>query len=145
MISRSIADPLRQLTAAAATTADLANAELTRVADVEGVDEQPPRLATIDVASGHEVGQLAAAFNRVQATAAMLLERQLVSRRNVSLMFANVAQRTQNLVTRQLTVIDELERNEQNARDSRWSLSDRPHLDPPAANVGEPTRHSRCA
>ena len=88
LVSRSIADPLRRLTIAASTTADLTDAELTRVADVEGVDEQPPRLATINIASGHEVGALAAAFNRVQATAAMLLERQLVSRRNVSLMFA---------------------------------------------------------
>ena len=56
----------------------------------------------------------ATAFNRVQTTAAMLLERQVVSRRNVSLMFANVAQRTRNLVTRQLALVDELERNEQN-------------------------------
>ncbi len=116
LVSRSIADPLRQLTMAAAATADLANAELTRVADVEGVDERPPRLATIDIASGHEVGALAAAFNRVQATAAMLLERQVVSRRNVSLMFANVAQRTQNLVTRQLHLVDKLERDEQNVQ-----------------------------
>jgi signal transduction histidine kinase len=116
LVSRSIVDPLRRLTVAASTTADLTNAELSRVADVEGVDERPPRLATIDIASGHEVGALAAAFNRVQATAAMLLERQLVSRRNVSLMFANVAQRTQNLVTRQITLVDRLERDEQNAQ-----------------------------
>src|SRR5262249_48329375 len=53
---------------------------------------------------------------RVQATAALLLERQIVTRRNVSLMFANVAQRTQNLVNRQLVLIDELEHNEQNAQ-----------------------------
>jgi len=116
-VSRSIAHPLQRLTRAAGKVADLANAELMRVSDVERVEEQrPPRLAAIDVTSGDEVGELATAFNRVQATAAMLLERQMVTRRNVSMMFANVAQRTQSLVSRQLSLVDELERNEQNAQ-----------------------------
>src|SRR5213079_3066294 len=116
IVSRSIANPLQRLTRAATNVSDLANAELVRVADVEQVEEQPPRLAAIDVSSGDEVGELAVAFNRVQATAALLLERQLVTRRNVSLMFANVAQRTQNLVRRQLALVDDLERDEQNTR-----------------------------
>ena len=116
IVSRSIANPLQRLTRAATNVSDLANAELVRVADVEQVEEQPPRLAAIDVSSGDEVGELAVAFNRVQATAALLLERQLVTRRNVSLMFANVAQRTQNLVRRQLSLVDDLERDEQNPR-----------------------------
>jgi signal transduction histidine kinase len=115
-VSRSIAHPLQRLTRAATTVADLANAELVRVTDVERTDEQPPRLAAIDVASGDEIGELAVAFNRVQASAALMLERQVVTRRNVSLMFANVAQRTQNLVRRQLALVDELERDEQNSR-----------------------------
>jgi signal transduction histidine kinase len=116
VVSRSIAQPLQRLTRAAATVADLANTELVRVADVEQVDEQPPRLAAINVSSSDEVGDLAVAFNRVQTTAALLLERQAVTRRNVSLMFANVAQRTQNLVGRQLALVDDLERDEQNTR-----------------------------
>ncbi len=40
----------------------------------------------------------------------------MVTRRNVGQMFANVAQRTQNLVRRQLSLVDELERDEQNTR-----------------------------
>src|SRR5256886_12757495 len=112
-VSRSIANPLRKLTTAAANVADLADSELVRVSDTEQVNEQVPRLAAIDVASSDELGKLAAAFNRVQQTAASLVERQAVTRRNVSLMFANVAQRTQNLVGRQLALVDELERNEQ--------------------------------
>jgi signal transduction histidine kinase len=115
-ISRSIADPLQRLTRAAAAVADLTNAELVRVTDVEEAHERPPRLTAIEVFSGDEVGELAVAFNQVQATAALLLERQVVTRRNVSLMFANVAQRTQNLVRRQLALVDELERNEQNTQ-----------------------------
>ena len=116
VVSRSIAQPLQRLTRAATAVANLTNDELVRVADVERVDERSPRLSAIDVSSGDEVGELAVAFNRVQTTAAMLLERQVVTRRNVSLMFANVAQRTQNLVRRQLALVDDLERDEQNTR-----------------------------
>ena len=115
-VTRSIARPLQRLTRAATAVAELANAELVRVADEEHVAEQPPRLAAIDVPSGDEVGDLAVAFNQVQVTAARLLERQALMRRNVSLMFANVAQRTQNLVRRQLALVDDLERDEQNTR-----------------------------
>jgi signal transduction histidine kinase len=115
-VSRSIANPLRRLTSAATSVADLADTELTRVSDSEESDEQVPHLPPIDVATGDELGELAAAFNRVQSTAAMLVERQAVRRNNVSLMFANVAQRTQNLVGRQLALVDELERNEQDGR-----------------------------
>ncbi|WP_181772034.1 sensor histidine kinase [Amycolatopsis pittospori] len=112
-VSRSIADPLRKLTTAATSVADLASTELVRVTDTEQAEELAPRLATIDVNSQDELGKLAEAFNRVQATAAELVERQAVTRRNVGMMFANVAKRTQNLVGRQLALVDELERNEQ--------------------------------
>jgi signal transduction histidine kinase len=115
-VSRSIAQPLRRLTTAATSVADLAGTELVRVTDTEEAEEQVPRLATIDVSSGDELGRLAAAFNRVQTTAAELVERQALTRRNTSLMFANVAKRTQNLVGRQLALIDEVERNEQDTR-----------------------------
>jgi signal transduction histidine kinase len=115
-LSRSIANPLRRLTRAATDVADLAGAELVRVGDAEDApDEQLPRLAEIEVTSGDEVGELALAFNRVQTSAAQLVERQIVSRRNVNMMFTNVAQRTRNLVSRQLAVVDELEREEENA------------------------------
>jgi hypothetical protein len=40
------------------------------------------------------------------------MEQQVTTRRNVSVMFANIAHRTQSLVARQLAHIDELERNE---------------------------------
>ncbi|WP_410617912.1 nitrate- and nitrite sensing domain-containing protein [Amycolatopsis sp. cmx-8-4] len=115
-VSRSIARPLRRLTTAATSVADLAGTELVRVTDTEEAEEQVPRLATIDVTSDDELGKLAAAFNRVQTTAAELVERQALTRRNTSLMFANVAKRTQNLVGRQLALIDEVERNEQDTR-----------------------------
>src|SRR5205823_6298809 len=72
-----------------------------------------PQLVPVEVSGADEVGELAAAFNRVQQVAGELVERQLISRRNVATMFGNVGRRTQNLVGRQLGMIDELERNEQ--------------------------------
>jgi len=111
-VSRSISRPLRRLTQAAGVVADLARAELIRVADSDEPDPAPPKLAAVDVASTDEIGELAVALNRVQATAALLLERQVTTRRNIAVMFANIARRTQNLVGRQLSFIDDLERNE---------------------------------
>lgn len=116
MVSRSISNPLRRLTVGAAQVAELAEKELVRVGDTEVPEQQVPRLAAIEVSSQDELGALAAAFNRVQSTAGQLVERQALMRHNVSLMFANVAQRTQNLVGRQLQLVDELERNEQDTR-----------------------------
>jgi signal transduction histidine kinase len=113
IVSRSISRPLRRLSRAAGMVADLAGAELTRVGDTDEAAPAPPHLATVEVQSTDEVGELASALNRVQATAALMLERQVTSRRNVAVMFANIARRTQTLVGRQLMLIDELERTEQ--------------------------------
>ena len=115
VVSASISRPLRRLTRAARVVADLSRAELVRVADSDQPDPAPPRLAAVEVDSADEIGELATALNRVQATAALLFERQTTSRRNVGVMFANIARRTQNLVGRQLTLIDDLERNERSA------------------------------
>jgi signal transduction histidine kinase len=110
MVGRSIAVPLRRVTRAVSTVADLSSAELVRVADSDQLNEPPPELASVQVDSRDEIGELAGAVNRVQSAAAMLLERQATARANVATMFANVARRTQNLVDRQLQLINELER-----------------------------------
>ena len=113
-VSRTISQPLRRLTRAAGVVAELSGAELRRVADSDSPDPAPPKLAAVEVDSEDEIGELATALNRVQATAALLLERQITTRRNVSVMFTNIARRSQNLVGRQLALIDDLERNERN-------------------------------
>jgi signal transduction histidine kinase len=113
-IGRSIARPLQRLTAAAGRVADLASAELARVTDEEIGDGDPPRLAAINLETDDEIGELAGVVNRVQAVAVTLLERQVISRANISTMFHSVGQRTQNLVNRQTAVIDALERDEGN-------------------------------
>ena len=113
VVGRSVSRPLRRLTTAARGVADLAETELQRVADEDTGPEAVPRLAAITVTSSDEIGDLATAFNRVQSTAASLLERQVAGRRNVAAMFASVGRRTTNLVGRQLALIDTLEKSEE--------------------------------
>ena len=113
LITRSIARPLRRLTASADEVADVAQLELVRVADTDDPEAAVPHLRPVRVGTADELGELAQAFNRVQQIASNLVERQLVSRQNVATMFGNVGRRTQNLVGRQLAMIDSLERNEQ--------------------------------
>ena len=111
-VGRSVAVPLRRLTQSADRVARLAESELVRVADNDSPSTEPARLRPIDVAGRDELGDLARAFGRVQETAARLVERQVAGRRNVAQMFGHVGRRTQNLVGRQIALIDKLENDE---------------------------------
>jgi len=112
LMARTVARPLRRLTASADRIARAAASELERVADDDAETARPIRLDPVDVAAKDEIGDLARAFERVQLTAARLVERQVFGRRNVAQMFGHVGRRTQNLVGRQLALIDNLERRE---------------------------------
>ncbi|MER5701191.1 nitrate- and nitrite sensing domain-containing protein [Micromonospora sp. NPDC002296] len=111
-VARTVARPLTRLTHSADRVARAAEAELVRIADDEIESVPPIRLDPVDVRGRDEVGELARAFERVQTTAARLVERQVAGRRNVAQMFGHVGRRTQNLVGRQLALIDQLERQE---------------------------------
>ncbi|KXK62258.1 histidine kinase [Micromonospora rosaria] len=111
-VGRAVARPLTRLTRSADRVARVAESELVRVADDESDTAQPVRLDPVDIRARDEIGDLARAFERVQNTAAGLVERQVASRRNVAQMFGHVGRRTQNLVGRQLALIDRLERQE---------------------------------
>ncbi|GAB3856860.1 hypothetical protein GCM10029963_53960 [Micromonospora andamanensis] len=111
-IGRTVTGPLTRLTRSADRVARVAESELVRVADDETDNAQPVRLDPVDVRARDEVGDLARAFERVQNTAARLVERQAASRRNVAQMFGHVGRRTQNLVGRQIALIDRLEQQE---------------------------------
>ncbi|MER7417851.1 nitrate- and nitrite sensing domain-containing protein [Micromonospora peucetia] len=111
-VARTVTRPLTRLTRSADRVARVAEAELTRVADDEAEGTAPMRLDPIDVRARDEIGDLARAFDRVQSTAARLVERQVAGRRNVAQMFGHVGRRTQNLVGRQIALIDRLERQE---------------------------------
>ncbi|MEU4218677.1 nitrate- and nitrite sensing domain-containing protein [Actinoplanes sp. NPDC026623] len=112
MMARAVALPLRRLTFSADRIARAAEAELERVADDDVEHARRIRLDPVDVQALDEIGDLARAFDRVQTTAARLVERQVQGRRNVAQMFGHVGRRTQNLVGRQLALIDSLERRE---------------------------------
>ncbi|WP_405626893.1 HAMP domain-containing protein [Streptomyces sp. NBC_00016] len=112
LVRRSVVRPVLALTGAAQEVADVAGRELARVADDDAEESGPPRLRELPVTADDEIGELAEAFNNVQTTAAALLERQVLSRRNVAEMFGNVGRRVSNLTTRQLALIDAVERGE---------------------------------
>ena len=111
-VARTVARPLTRLTRSADRVARVAEAELVRVADDESEAASPVRLDPVDVRARDEIGDLARAFERVQSTAARLVERQVAGRRNVAQMFGHVGRRTQNLVGRQIALIDRLEQQE---------------------------------
>ncbi|MEO3928202.1 nitrate- and nitrite sensing domain-containing protein [Micromonosporaceae bacterium B7E4] len=111
-VARTVARPLTRLTVSADRMARAAEEELTRIVDDESESYQPIRLDPVDVDGRDEIGDLARAFERVQGTAARLVERQAASRRNVAQMFGHVGRRTQNLVGRQIALIDRLEHQE---------------------------------
>lgn len=111
-VRRSVVRPVQALTGAAQEVSAATGRELARVADDDSDDSGPPRLKDVPVTARDEIGDLAAAFNQVQTTAAALLERQVLSRRNVAEMFGNVGRRVSNLTTRQLALIDAVERGE---------------------------------
>ncbi|MFJ4983357.1 ATP-binding protein [Streptomyces sp. NPDC088732] len=112
VVRRSVVRPVQALTAAAQRVSSATSRELARVADDDAEDAGPPRVRDVPVTARDEIGDLAQAFNQVQTTAAALLERQVLSRRNVAEMFGNVGRRVSNLTTRQLALIDAVERGE---------------------------------
>jgi signal transduction histidine kinase len=112
-VARAVARPLTRLTQSVERVARTAEEELERVADDESEVPAPVHLAPVAIQSRDELGDLARAFEGVQQTAARLVERQVASRRNVAQMFGHVGRRTQNLVGRQIALIDQLERGEE--------------------------------
>lgn len=112
MVGRSIARSLRMLRVQALQVAqfDLPQT-LERLRTVQaGIPEikVPPAA----VQSADEVGEVAEAFVAVHRSAVDVALEQAAMRRNVNAMFVNLARRSQVLVERQLELLDELERKE---------------------------------
>ncbi|WP_199424510.1 sensor histidine kinase [Actinotalea solisilvae] len=113
-IARQIVVPLRRLTEAAGNVRD----ELPRLVDQVAVPGQGPdlTLTQIPVTSRDEIGQLATAFNEVNATTIQVAQEQAALRGSIAEMFVNVARRDQVLLNRQLSFIDALERSEEDPK-----------------------------
>jgi signal transduction histidine kinase len=108
---------LRQLERLREAARHLANERLPGVVDrlsrgetVDVATEAPPLAFGTD-----EIGQVGQTFNAVQETAVRVAVEQAELRRGVRDVFLNLARRTQALVHRQLTLLDEMERRHDNA------------------------------
>jgi signal transduction histidine kinase len=129
VIARSLLRPLRTLRRSAL---EVANHRLP--AAVEGIltDSGPPhgiqrRVAPVPVFSREELGQVARAFDAVHGEAVRLAGEQALLRENVNSMFVNLSKRSQDLVERQLSVLDRMEADEQDS-DTLGGLFELDHL-----------------
>ncbi|MCX4815233.1 nitrate- and nitrite sensing domain-containing protein [Streptomyces sp. NBC_01239] len=111
-ITRSLIGRMSSLREATLDLADNRLPELIRRlrADGKGAEDvEIPELAYGD----DELGKVAHAFNSAQRTAVAVALEQAALREGARLVFLNMSRRTQVLVHRQLTVIDAMERKEQ--------------------------------
>ncbi len=114
LASRSVTRPLASLRRQAE---DMAGTRLpTAVRQIletpAGEDVVIPEMEPIRVKSRDEVAEVAAALSAVQTSALDLAVEQAVLRRNISDSYINLGRRNQNLLSRQLDFITDLERNE---------------------------------
>jgi HAMP domain-containing protein len=113
LMARSMVRPLQSLTSTANEVADerLPGVvdQLQHVKDPSDLDVVPE---PVPVHSKDEIGQVSAAFNSVHRVAIQVATEQAALRRSIRDMFINLARRSQNLIDRQLELLDDLERNE---------------------------------
>jgi len=114
MVSRSITRPLRDLSvkARAMATYRLPVAVQDILDAPPGEDLVVPEPDPIRVRARDEVADVARAFNDVQESAIGLAVEQAALRRNVAESYVNLGRRNQNLLSRLLDVVGELERDE---------------------------------
>jgi signal transduction histidine kinase len=113
LVGRSMIKPLRVLRASAL---DVADRRLPKaVADMRAGDTVDTAVEPVPVYTHEEIGQVARAFDEVHGQAVRLAAEQATLQTNVSNMFVNLSRRSQGLVERQLRLIEQLERNEQDA------------------------------
>ncbi|WP_101441000.1 nitrate- and nitrite sensing domain-containing protein [Amycolatopsis echigonensis] len=118
VIARSLLRPLRILRRTALEVADHRLPEAVQRLLTEP-DPAPENLrhraavAPVPIFTREEVGQVARAFDAVHGEAVRLAAEQAMLRENVNAMFVNLSQRSQDLVERQLSVLDRMEAGEQ--------------------------------
>ena len=110
VVSRSITEPLRSLTAQAKEMSEhrLPGAVIEILETPLGDDVRTPQATPVAVRARDEVGDVADALNSVQDALRLAVE-QAVLRRNIAVSFVNLGRRNQNLLGRQLDCITELE------------------------------------
>src|SRR5690606_23532928 len=111
-VARSIVRPLRRLRGAALEAADSGLPAL-----VSRIQEDGPAVVrnvgdAVTPEGSDEIGQLASAFNEVHATALRVAGQQALLRQNLDTIVVNLSRRTQSLIDRQLSEIEDLESRE---------------------------------
>jgi signal transduction histidine kinase len=113
LIGRSMLKPLRVLRS---TALDVAERRLpAAVQSMRAGETVNATVEPVPVTSIEEIGQVARAFDEVHGQAIRLAAEQSALQTNVSSMFVNLSRRSQGLVERQLQLIEQLERNEQDS------------------------------
>ncbi len=113
LIARSMVRPLRRLRAEALDIAGMRLPEVVRQMRESGDPDHAPDVQPIGLGSHDEIGEVAKAFDEVHLQAIRLAAEESRLRNNVNAMFVNLSRRTQTLVERQISLIDGLERGEQ--------------------------------
>ncbi|RJQ82571.1 HAMP domain-containing protein [Pseudonocardiaceae bacterium YIM PH 21723] len=128
-VARSLLVPLRVLRTTALQVADrwLPEAVRTILASPDPVTASKTAIQPVPVHTTEELGEVARSFDVVHGEAVRLAAEQALLRENVNAMFVNLSRRSQALVERQLSLIDKLERDEQDP-DQLSNLFELDHL-----------------
>jgi signal transduction histidine kinase len=114
-VARSMIRPLRKLRAEALEVAGSKLPDLVRrLSESEGGDASA-EIEPIGVNSTDEIGEVARAFDQVHREAVRLAADEAMLRGNLNAMFVNLSRRSQSLIERQLSLIDNLEQTEQDS------------------------------
>ncbi|WP_433497508.1 nitrate- and nitrite sensing domain-containing protein [Sphaerimonospora sp. CA-214678] len=116
LIARSMVRPLRRLRAEALDVAGRRLPDVVRRMRETDEHDHEPAVRPIDVDGDDEIGEVARAFDEVHTQALRLAAEESRLRANVNAMFVNLSRRTQTLVERQISLIDGLERGEEDGR-----------------------------
>ena len=119
LANRWITRPLSRLADEARVMASerLPNAVNSILETPPGEDVVPPEVEPVRVRGGAEVAGAVDALNAVQESAMGLAVEQVVLRRNIADSFVNLGRRNQNLLSRQLDLITQLEQEESDAEE----------------------------
>jgi len=114
-VARSMIRPLRKLRSDALEVAGSKLPDMVRrLSESEGGDASA-EIEPIGVTSTDEIGEVARAFDQVHREAVRLAADEAMLRGNLNAMFVNLSRRSQSLIERQLSLIDNLEQTEQDA------------------------------
>jgi signal transduction histidine kinase len=110
LVARSLVRPLRRLRAGALR---VAHEDLAQEIEQVRAGKEPPPIDPIPVHTTEEIGQVAHAVDELHEQALMMASEQAALQLQIADMFETLSRRSRSLVDQQLSLIDGLERNEE--------------------------------